>query len=118
MLMILLNFVSLACPVCYVPVEHALAVMPASQSPSPILQNLTYFSDENLLPNESNASSLFGGQPSLQQRNESFDIKESMTVHCGYVLLLSTLLFVLLSKVANLCFSKCFICISCLVLNC
>ncbi|XP_039116547.1 uncharacterized protein LOC120251962 [Dioscorea cayenensis subsp. rotundata] len=73
------------CPVCYVPVEHALAVMPASQSPSPILQNLTYFSDENLLPNESNASSLFGGQPSLQQRNESFDIKESMTVHCGFV---------------------------------
>ena len=26
----------------------------------------------------------FGGHPSLQQREESFNVKESMTVHCGF----------------------------------
>ena len=27
----------------------------------------------------------FGGFPTLRQRNESFDIRESMSVQCGYV---------------------------------
>ncbi|WOK91438.1 hypothetical protein Cni_G00129 [Canna indica] len=72
------------CPVCYVPVEKALLLMPHSPSESPVLKNLSYFSEDNLIANESNGGSIFGGHPSLQQRNESFNIKESMTVHCGF----------------------------------
>ncbi|KAL3631422.1 hypothetical protein CASFOL_024406 [Castilleja foliolosa] len=73
------------CPVCYVPVEQAIARMPRSPSPSPILQHLTYFSEENPSKTEPNGGSDFGGYPLLKQRNDSFDIKESMTVHCGFV---------------------------------
>lgn len=72
-----------ACPVCYVPVEQAIAHMPKAPSPSPILHHLTYFAEENPLRTEPIGGSDFGGYPSLKQRNESFNIKESMTVHCG-----------------------------------
>ncbi|KAL8228137.1 hypothetical protein R6Q57_015721 [Mikania cordata] len=72
------------CPVCYLPVEEAIAMMPNSSSFSPILQNLTYIHEENLTKTEFGGSE-FGGYPSLKQRLESFDIKESMTVHCGFV---------------------------------
>ncbi|CAA0820106.1 Protein of unknown function (DUF616 [Striga hermonthica] len=73
------------CPVCYVPVEQAIARMPRFPSPSPVLQNLTYFSEENPSNTEANGGSDFGGYPSLKQRNDSFNIRESMTVHCGFV---------------------------------
>lgn len=73
------------CPVCYVPVEQAMAYMPALPSKSPVLKNLTYVVEENSFSNESSGGSTFGGHPSLNQRNDSFDIKESMTVHCGFV---------------------------------
>ncbi|KAG6469450.1 hypothetical protein ZIOFF_074167 [Zingiber officinale] len=83
----LLSFVSVisrACPVCYIPVEQALFHMPYSPSPSPVLKNLHYFSEASLISYEPNGGSIFGGHPSLMQRNESFTIKESMTVHCGF----------------------------------
>lgn len=73
------------CPVCYLPVEQAVASMPSSPSKSPVLRNLTYVHDENPYKTETHGGSDFGGYPSLQQRNDSFDIKESMTVHCGFV---------------------------------
>ncbi|XP_010924642.4 LOW QUALITY PROTEIN: probable hexosyltransferase MUCI70 [Elaeis guineensis] len=73
------------CPVCYIPVEQAMTFMPASPSVSPVLKNLTYVSEETLTVNKTNGGSIFGGHPSLQQRNESFDIRESMIVHCGFV---------------------------------
>lgn len=72
-----------ACPVCYLPVEQAIASMPSSQSASPVLQKLTYVQDENPVKTEPHGGSDFGGYPSLKQRIDSFDIKESMTVHCG-----------------------------------
>ncbi|XP_042389791.1 probable hexosyltransferase MUCI70 isoform X1 [Zingiber officinale] len=72
------------CPVCYVPVEQAVFVMPLSPSASPILKNLSYVLKDDLIANESNSGSVFGGHPSLQERTESFDIKESMRVHCGF----------------------------------
>jgi hypothetical protein len=40
--------------------------------------------EENLIPKESKSGSLFGGFPSLEERDKSYDIKDSMTVHCGY----------------------------------
>ncbi|KAJ6824333.1 uncharacterized protein M6B38_382660 [Iris pallida] len=72
------------CPVCYVPAEQAMAYMPALPSESPVLESLSYVSEENLA-DEPNGGSIFGGHPSLQQREEAFSIKESMTVHCGFV---------------------------------
>ncbi|KAB1995595.1 hypothetical protein ES319_D13G171600v1 [Gossypium barbadense] len=73
------------CPVCYLPVDQAIASMPSSPSESPVLHNLTYVHDENPIKTEPHGGSDFGGYPSLKQRNDSFDIKESMVVHCGFV---------------------------------
>ncbi|KAG1367801.1 hypothetical protein COCNU_14G002690 [Cocos nucifera] len=67
------------------PRQQAMTFMPALPSESPVLKNLTYVSEENLTANETNGGSIFGGHPSVQQRNESFDIRESMNVHCGFV---------------------------------
>lgn len=73
------------CPVCYLPVEQAMARMPCVQSPSPVLRNLTYVHEENPTKSEPFGGSEFGGYPSLKQRNDSFDVQESMNVHCGFV---------------------------------
>ncbi|CAL0309344.1 unnamed protein product [Lupinus luteus] len=73
------------CPVCYLPVEEAIALMPKFPSPSPVLKNLTYIYEENLSKDGEFGGSDFGGYPTLKQRNDSFDIRESMSVHCGFV---------------------------------
>ncbi|KAF8715770.1 hypothetical protein HU200_026718 [Digitaria exilis] len=73
------------CPVCYLPVEQALALRPAQPSASPVLQRLSYMSEKNLVSEESSGGSLFGGYPSLEERDKSYDIKDLMTVHCGFV---------------------------------
>ncbi|XP_016181519.1 uncharacterized protein LOC107623686 [Arachis ipaensis] len=73
------------CPVCYLPVEEAIALMPKFPSPSPIIQNLTYIWEENLSRDGEFGGSDFGGYPTLKQRSDSFDIRESMSVHCGFV---------------------------------
>ncbi|KAL1327158.1 hypothetical protein HN51_037246 [Arachis hypogaea] len=73
------------CPVCYLPVEEAIELMPKSPSPSPVLKNLTYIYEENISRFGEFGGSDFGGYPTLKQRNESFDIQESMSVHCGFV---------------------------------
>ena len=58
--------------------------MPKYPSPSPLLNNLTFVYEENLTKGDSFGGSDFGGYPSLEQRANSYDIRESMTVHCGY----------------------------------
>ena len=68
---------------CYVPVEEAIASMPSSPSTSPVIHTLTYVHDENPIRSEPHGGSDFGGYPSLEDRNAAFDIKETMTVHCG-----------------------------------
>lgn len=65
--------------------EQAIASMPSFSSESSVLRNLTYVYDENPIRIESHRGSEFGGFPTLKQRNDSYDIKESMMVHCGYV---------------------------------
>lgn len=74
-----------ACPVCYLPVDEAIALMPKSPSPSPVLKNLTFLYEENLNRETEFGGSDFGGYPTLRQRNDSYDIRESMSIHCGYV---------------------------------
>jgi len=73
-----------ACPVCYLPVVEAIALMPKLPSPSPVLKNLAFIYEETLSRDGEFGGSDFGGYPTLRQRNESFDIRESMSVHCGY----------------------------------
>ncbi|XP_077251053.1 putative hexosyltransferase MUCI70 [Tasmannia lanceolata] len=73
------------CPVCYLPAEQAITLMPTVSSISPVLKNLTYVSEENPIATQSYGGSPFGGYPSLKQRNDSFNIKESMNVYCGFV---------------------------------
>ncbi|KAK9906955.1 hypothetical protein M0R45_002570 [Rubus argutus] len=73
------------CPVCYLPVEEAIALMPKVPSYSPVLQNLTYIYEENLSRETEFGGSEFGGYPTLKQRSDSYDIRESMRVHCGFV---------------------------------
>ncbi|KAF6155842.1 hypothetical protein GIB67_039173 [Kingdonia uniflora] len=73
------------CPVCYLPVEQAIVSMPRFPSSSPILRNLTYVNEEISVKTETFGGSDFGGYPSLRQRSISFDVKESMNVHCGFV---------------------------------
>ncbi|KAK7244292.1 hypothetical protein RIF29_39112 [Crotalaria pallida] len=73
------------CPVCYIPVEQAIASMPSSPSESPLLRTLTYVHDESPIKSEPHGGSDFGGYPSLEERDAAFDIKGSMTVRCGFV---------------------------------
>ncbi|CAA0249974.1 unnamed protein product [Arabidopsis thaliana] len=73
------------CPVCYLPVEEAVALMPNAPSFSPVLKNLTYIYEEPLNRETEFGGSDFGGYPTLKHRNDSFDIKETMSVHCGFV---------------------------------
>lgn len=72
-----------ACPVCYLPVEEAIALMPNAPSFSPLLKNLTYIYEEPLNRDTEFGGSDFGGYPTLRHRNDSFDIKDTMSVHCG-----------------------------------
>nr|XP_027186100.1 uncharacterized protein LOC101495908 isoform X2 [Cicer arietinum] len=73
------------CPVCYLPVDEAIGLMPKFPSPSPVLNKLTFIYEENLSRDGEFGGSDFGGYPTLGQRNDSFDIRESMNVHCGFV---------------------------------
>ena len=68
---------------CYLSDEQAVANMPSFPSSSPVLQNLTFVHEENSTKTGIYGGSDFGGYPSLNQRTDAFDVKESMTVHCG-----------------------------------
>lgn len=67
-----------------------MAYMPAVPSVSPILKNLTYVIEDGPSSLPTYGGSPFGGYPSLKQRNDSFDIQESMCVRCGYGFFLFT----------------------------
>ncbi|CAL1372781.1 unnamed protein product [Linum trigynum] len=73
------------CPVCYLPVEEAIALMPKLPSYSPVLKDLTYIYENPLTKNGEFGGSDFGGYPTVAQRTDSYDIRESMSVHCGFV---------------------------------
>lgn len=82
------NYIA-ACPVCYLPVEEAIALMPKLPSFSPIVNSLTYIYEDPLSRDGEFGGSEFGGYPTLKQRSDSYDIRESMSIHCGYAFLLS-----------------------------
>ncbi|KAI9079329.1 hypothetical protein K1719_038730 [Acacia pycnantha] len=73
------------CPVCYLPLDEAIALMPKFPSPSPVLQNLTFIYEETLRRDGEFGGSDFGGYPTLKQRTYSHTIQPSMNIHCGFV---------------------------------
>ncbi|CAN1129567.1 Probable hexosyltransferase MUCI70 [Linum perenne] len=73
------------CPVCYLPVQEAINLMPKLPSFSPVIKNLTYIYENPLTKNGEFGGSDFGGYPTLAQRTDSYEIRESMSVHCGFV---------------------------------
>lgn len=75
------------CPVCYLPVKKAIEKMPpTSISSSSIIKSLSYVVELSAsLSRGGLQGSEFGGHPSLEERNKSFQIHERMNVHCGFV---------------------------------
>jgi hypothetical protein len=76
------------CPVCYIPEAMAMSEMPEeNRYVSPVLKQLSYVSNLGAIqpPFKGAAGSAFGGYPSLKEREESFNIGDSMRVHCGFV---------------------------------
>uniref|UniRef100_A0A6N2KFI3 TOD1/MUCI70 glycosyltransferase-like domain-containing protein n=1 Tax=Salix viminalis TaxID=40686 RepID=A0A6N2KFI3_SALVM len=59
--------------------------MPKVPSFSPVIKNLTYIQEDPLSREGEFGGSDFGGYPTLKQRSDSYDIRESMSVHCGFV---------------------------------
>ncbi|KAH9315826.1 hypothetical protein KI387_024453, partial [Taxus chinensis] len=73
------------CPVCYLPVEEAIKLMPDVRSAT-VVKNLTYVTEvASAVPTQGSSGSDFGGYPTLKQRDDYFDLRESMHVHCGFV---------------------------------
>lgn len=83
--------------------EEAAALMPAVPSFSPVLKNLTYIYEETLNRETEFGGSDFGGYPTLDQRSDSYDIRESMSMHCGYGF--STFLLYLISMFLNIVYT-------------
>ncbi|XP_057838268.2 probable hexosyltransferase MUCI70 isoform X2 [Cryptomeria japonica] len=73
------------CPVCYLSVEQAAKLMPAIPSATRV-KNLTYVTEvASAVPTQGSSGSDFGGYPTLKQRDDYFNLQESMHVHCGFV---------------------------------
>ncbi|KAJ6935522.1 hypothetical protein NC652_010515 [Populus alba x Populus x berolinensis] len=59
--------------------------MPKVPSFSPVIKNLTYIYEDLLSGERDFGGSDFGGYPTLKHRSDSYHIRESMSVHCGFV---------------------------------
>ncbi|KAA8538889.1 hypothetical protein F0562_025581 [Nyssa sinensis] len=55
------------------------------RTPEKIVQNLSYILEDELANNGSQSAPLFGGHQSWVQREESFKLKSTMKVHCGFM---------------------------------
>ncbi|KAK8488045.1 hypothetical protein V6N11_021099 [Hibiscus sabdariffa] len=72
---------------CPIPVadDPDKIVIPEGRTPDVIVKDLTYIEDEDLVSNGSHSFAVFGGNQSWLQREESFKLKPSMKVHCGFL---------------------------------
>ncbi|CAI7773967.1 unnamed protein product [Closterium sp. NIES-53] len=77
------------CPVCYLPLPDAMAMRPPrGHTEEPILKHLAYVTEDDASERAARRAGnrpRFNGHQSLQQREDSFKIQESMRVHCGFV---------------------------------
>uniref|UniRef100_A0A2P2MTV5 Uncharacterized protein MANES_11G097700 n=1 Tax=Rhizophora mucronata TaxID=61149 RepID=A0A2P2MTV5_RHIMU len=71
---------------CLIPVANNpdRVVIPEGRTPDDIVKNLSYFIKDEPV-NGSQSTPLFGGHQSWSQREESFKLKTSMKVHCGFM---------------------------------
>ncbi|XP_076942937.1 putative hexosyltransferase MUCI70 isoform X3 [Bidens hawaiensis] len=65
------------------PNDPEKVVIPEKRSPPKFVQSLTYFEEDDVITNGSQP--LFGGHQSWEQREDSFKLKSSMKVHCGFM---------------------------------
>ncbi|KAJ7190051.1 hypothetical protein O6H91_Y528900 [Diphasiastrum complanatum] len=74
------------CPVCYLPVKEALREMPVSKFVAPyILKDLSYVHQQDAMEGFGLVGGTdFGGHQTMEEREKSFQIRESMHIHCGF----------------------------------
>ncbi|KAK8987332.1 hypothetical protein V6N11_027085 [Hibiscus sabdariffa] len=72
---------------CPIPVadDPDKIIIPEGKTPDVIVKDLTYIEEEDLVNNGSHFFPLFGGNQNWQQRENSFKLKPSMKVHCGFL---------------------------------
>ncbi|XP_071688837.1 uncharacterized protein [Rutidosis leptorrhynchoides] len=73
---------------CSIPLasDPEKVVIPEKRFPSKFVQSLSYFEvDDNANTTGSDSFPLFGGHQSWKQRDDSFKLKSSMKVHCGFM---------------------------------
>ncbi|XP_071685868.1 probable hexosyltransferase MUCI70 isoform X2 [Rutidosis leptorrhynchoides] len=72
---------------CSIPLarDPEKVVIPDKSSPSQFVQSLSYFEVDDANTNGSDSFPLFGGHQRWKQRDDSFKLKSSMKVHCGFM---------------------------------
>lgn len=60
-------------------------VIPKGRTPDKIVKDLSYVMEDELRNNGSLTSPLFGGHQNWSHREESFKLKSTMKVHCGFI---------------------------------
>ncbi|GLT86056.1 hypothetical protein SLE2022_042190 [Rubroshorea leprosula] len=72
---------------CPIPVANDpdRVVIPHGRTPDEIVKNLTYITEDEFANNGSQSSPLFGGHQNWSEREESFKLKPTMEVHCGFM---------------------------------
>ncbi|KAL2468513.1 hypothetical protein Fot_50089 [Forsythia ovata] len=85
----MLNTMGLMKPLhrCTIPVadDPNKVVIPKRKSPEEVVQHLSYIMEDDIASNGSQSPPLFGGHQTWQQRDESFKVKPTMKVHCGFM---------------------------------
>ncbi|CAI0407953.1 unnamed protein product [Linum tenue] len=72
------------CPIPVVDDPNKI-VIPEGKTSDSIITRLSYITDDDEPLNNGSSSPLFGGHISWAEREESFKIKPSMKVHCGFI---------------------------------
>lgn len=72
---------------CSIPLmdEADKVVIPKGRTPDEIVKRLVYITEAEYLINGSQTLPLFGGHQNWTQREESFKLKPTMKVHCGFM---------------------------------
>ncbi|CAI9098611.1 OLC1v1035291C2 [Oldenlandia corymbosa var. corymbosa] len=72
------------CPIPVVDDPNTI-VIPKRRSPDKFVQSLSYVLEDKMAMNGSQSVPLFGGHETWKQRDESFKVKPTMKVHCGFM---------------------------------
>lgn len=72
---------------CPIPIadDPKKVVIPKGRTPDKVVKNLLFVMEDEISSNVSQSTPLFGGHKSWKQREESFRLKPTMKVHCGFI---------------------------------